>query len=736
MLVSSAFALSGRANLNYGYGESFQEGEKVSTIERLSQNYSLSHSKPITPILSYSLNLRLNLLDQTTEAEGLTRNRYRRTGEPGVDVTLVNPYFTLTSGIRRREDWSSARLKDETRVTSDFFYSRLDIVTRDFPSLYFEFDRSHTYDHLSVSETDSTSTRYSGSSSYFYGYKGLGTLVNFNYTRVVNDTPLSTIRETVTDIYRGSYDLSYNKSFWRNSVNIRANYRGSAGREDTTFKVTETGDVLFERPALDGLHAVGTMSEPDADVLSSEPTLVDDNTDAGIPQINIGTEQFHNIGVNLRSNDSAVDRIFIYVDQDVTGDVNLTDSANWRAFKSDINEPDTWEEINIQPGSVPVTEFDPINNIFRYEIMFDAPQNAFFFRVVNLETVDALFVTDVLVTEIEAHGVDLIPETGEVKQVEESFAQGIDLNVGYKPWTRLSLLLNYSITRTDANPESYLDSIGGIYKNIFSKEIGQAGDLQSSVRRSYGSSVSWKTFEALTTTFRVSRSEFFDNLGLTDFASNTYSLSLNSRPLPTLDALFSVIRSDTFNFDEKETTRTTFLFSLGTRLYRDLNMVTDTGYSISRDHESGIDTKNNFVRGTIDARITRELFTRMTYGFNWTTSDTESADSRDGSVVVTYRPAKLVSFSGSFRINDSDDGTTTTEGLSASWLPVPVLRLSTSYQHRNIEPGPDTTDSVVASARWEVSRAINVRVSYSYSKSKREIETENRFVNVSLNGRF
>jgi hypothetical protein len=256
------------------------------------------------------------------------------------------------------------------------------------------------------------------------------------------------------------------------------------------------------------------------------------------------------------------------------------------------------------------------------------------------------------------------------------------------------------------------------------------------VRRSYGSSVSWKTFEALTTTFRVSRSEFFDNLGLTDFASNTYSLSLNSRPLPTLDALFSVIRSDTFNFDEKETTRTTFLFSLGTRLYRDLNMVTDTGYSISRDHESGIDTKNNFVRGTIDARITRELFTRMTYGFNWTTSDTESADSRDGSVVVTYRPAKLVSFSGSFRINDSDDGTTTTEGLSASWLPVPVLRLSTSYQHRNIEPGPDTTDSVVASARWEVSRAINVRVSYSYSKSKREIETENRFVNVSLNGRF
>lgn len=737
MLVSSAFALglNGRANLTYSHGESFEDGEKVSTTDKFTQDYFFNRTRSVTPLFSYALSLRVHLLNQSIDAEGVERNRFRRTGEPGVDITLENPYFRLTSGYRRLEDWSSAQLKDETRRSGDFFYSRMDIVTRDFPSFFFEYDWSHQYDHLPVRKVDTTSKEYSGSSSYFYRYGGLHTMYNFNYTRIETETPRSTTKETVSNIYRGDYDVGYQGPVWGDAVDVSAQYRGSVGREETIFSVTETGDVLFKRTAQAGLHAVGTSIEPDVDLLSPESALIDGSTDVGIPQINIGTEQFHNIGINVLSRDREVDRIFVYVNQDVTGDLNLTDSGNWRAFKSDINLSDTdWQEISIQ--DVTVTEFDPLNNVFRYEIMFAAPQSAFFFKVVNLETVDVPLLTDVLVTEIEAYGVDVIPETGKVKEVTESFVQGLDFGVNLKPWQRLRVHLSYSITRSDANPDSYLDSLGGIYENIFSKDISQAGDQVSAVRRSYGTTVVWKTLDALTTTVRLFRSEFFDNLDLTDSAANTYSVSFGSQPLPTLDALLSLIRTDSYDFGELMTTRHAVTFSLGTKLYREVRMVTDTGYSISTDHETDMDTTSKFIRGTIDARISRELFTHWTYGFNWVSGGEETTSSRDGGLIVSYRPARLISFSGNFRITDSEDSTSTTEGVSMSWLPVPVLRLVTSYQHKNVSPGPDTSDSVSTSLRWDVSRAINFRVSYSYSRNKKEVVRESRTVSANLNGRF
>jgi hypothetical protein len=750
LLVSSAFALNGRANLSYSRGESFEEGEKISTSDRFTQNYFLGFGSEITPLIRYRLSLNANLFNQSTESQGLTREVFRRSGSAGADVTFDNPFFRLTSGYVRRERWDTARLKDESRTTNEFYYSRLDIVTRDFPSIFLEYDRSHVYDYLPVKKTDNTTTKYSGSSAYRYEYKGLSALYSLNYTRTEAETPISLTRETVTDSYSGSYDLKYAGFFWRRAINVIAEYRGSLARIETTSKVAETGEVLFRRTPRVGLHARDVFV-PNVLELAEEPDLTNMDYETPINEINIGTEEFHNIGIELDTLEEAstVDRIFIYVF--VPPGTALKDPpalTDWSVFKSETNPPEPlgaeWDEVGIQqvilhpPEDVPNINPDVSNpDVYLYEILFSTPQqNVRFYKVLNELPVSLTGLQDVFVTEIEAHGLEVVT-AGESTDVSKFFAQGVDFRLGVRPWERLRIVLNYSLTRTDSNPASFLDSVEGVYKNIYSKDLDQGDeDMRISVRRSYGSSIVWNTFRLLTTTLRASRNEFFDNQGTTDSSSNTYLVSFDSSPLPTLDAHLSAIRSDSFNFGEKQATSHSLLLTLGTKLYREVNMITDTGYTNSKNHETDTTTTSEFIRGTIDARVTRELFTHLTYGLQWTSSEETSSFAKDGSVIVSYRPARLISFSGNFRIRDTEDETMTTEGLSVSWLPVPVMRIVGSYQHRNVSPGPDTTDSVGTSVRWDVTNFINVRVSLNYIRSVREIETESRNVSVNLNGRF
>lgn len=750
LLVSSAFAFNGRANLLYSRGESFEEGKKISTTDRFSQNYFVGFGSAITPLIRYRLSLNANLFNQSIDSQGVTRETFRRSLGSGLDVTLDNPFFRLTSGYVHRENWDTASLKNESRTTNEFYYSRLDIVTRDFPSLFLEYDRSNTYDHLPVKETDTTTTKYSGSSSYSYRYGGFSALYSLNYTRTETETPISLTRETTIDSYSGTYDLKYAGFFWGRVIDVIAEYRGSLGREETTFKVAETGEVLFRRIPRVGLHA-RDIFVPDVLELQEEPDLTNMDYETPINDINIGTEEFHNIGIELDTLEetSTVDRLFIYVF--VPPGTVLKDPpalTDWSAFKSETNPPEPfgaeWEEVAIQQVILhPPEDVQGINpdvdnpDVYLYEIVFSAPQqNVRFYKVLNELPVSLTGLQDVFVTEIEAQGLEVVT-AGESTDITEFFSQGIDFRLGVRPWERLRIVLNYSITRTDSNPTSFLESVEGIYKNIYSKDLDQGDeDMRVSVRRSYGSSIIWRTFDLLTTTLRASRNEFFDNQDVTDSSSNTYLISFGSNPLPTLDAHLSAIRSESFNFGERQSTSHSLLLTLGTRLYREVNMTTDTGYSKTKNHQTDVTTTSEFIRGTIDARITRELFTHLTYGLNWTSSGETSTSARDGSVIVSYRPGRLISFSGNFRIRDTEDETTTTEGISASWLPVPVMRVVGSYQHRNVSPGPDTTDSVGTSVRWDVTKFIDVRVSLNYSRNVREVETESRNVSVNLNGRF
>ncbi len=739
---TSAFAegIGGWLNMNYNNTEQFEDGKKTSTSDSFFQNYYLRLDKTITPMLSYQLYFRTSLTDSHltdfTDSEGYTTDTYQRAMEPALDIALRNPMYGLNAGYRRTERWSTAHLRNESRGTTEFYYSRLNITPYKFPSLSLQFDRQGNYDHLATRKIDNTTTGYSGNSSYALTYNDLRLSYGLTYTRNINETPIGIISKSINDSLNGMYSLGYSKSFWNGRVNVSAGYQGNYGRNESTQFATQTGTVLFERKPFGGLHDQGTALQPNVDnMLPSLGSLVDDDYNTGVINIsNIGQE-YHNVGIWVLS-EKSVDRLYIYVNKDVRSDTNLTNPSNWKVYKSNFNQLLTWTtEIPIL--SVVVSAYDALNNIYLYEIKFSTPQSASYFKALNMKTVNAPGITDVLVTEIEAYGTEVVSQTGELTDVTTFFTQGLNLNANLKATNRLSFSFNYFMNKADQNPESIVNSMSGIFANIISKsKVGQEEKLRSNITRSYGATSTWMAHRLLTTILRLQRSEAFDNKSETDFSSNTYSLAFSSSPLPTLDTNLSLIRSESYSFDEKQSVNNSYLLSLGSRLYTNVNMITDMGYTQSKSYATDTRSSARYISGALDARLTRKLYGSLTYGFSWTSSGSTSSSSKDGGVILSYNLSRLVNFSGNFRISDTGGIRTTSEGFLVDWLPLPVVRLNLNYQHSTSKPDPLVSDSLSGYGIWYIMKFMDVRITYSYTLNKDEKKTETYNLGGNLTCRF
>jgi hypothetical protein len=240
-------------------------------------------------------------------------------------------------------------------------------------------------------------------------------------------------------------------------------------------------------------------------------------------------------------------------------------------------------------------------------------------------------------------------------------------------------------------------------------------------------------------------------LGETDFSSNTYTLSFNSSPIPTLDTNLSFIRNDNYNFGEKETTNNSVLLSILSRLYRDVNMVTDIAHTRSKSYKtetlsSTTTSDTTSIRGSLDATLTRRLYGSIAYGLSWvSTDDTSSTSSHtsEGQTIITYRPGRFINITGNLRVVNMEDGTTTSEGILIDWLPVPALRLNLNYVHSNsdAESEPSLRDLLSAYFIWYITKFLDLQVTYSFTSEKRSStlaavpmqETETKYYTFGAN---
>ncbi len=686
------------------------------------QNYYLTLDKSITSLISYQFNLRTRLSDsEFNDSEDNLTKTYLRAAEPSIDFYLRNPVYDLSAGYRRDEQWSTASLEHDSRKTSEFSYARMNVSPLELPSLSFEINRKRDYDQLPVQETNRTSTTYSGSSSYELPSENVKLRYNLTYARNVDETPISVINKSIDDNYFGAYEVGYTAVLWAGKAVLSVNDQGNYTRNKSRQFVTEKGIVLFERlPYFGGLYVHNTT--PETEALNSEPLLINgDYKDSS--GITLDTT-FQNIGIWITS--KTVERIDIYYKND-----GVADPVTWRIYRSSNNLNWTFiTETTVTPT------FDSVNDVYRYEIKFPAV-SASYFKAVNVDSVPQVAGSDVEVTEIRAYGTDEVPQTGILSDVSKFYSQQLNAYANLTPSKRLKFVLNYSINRADQGSVSLLDSISGIFKSIVIKDTTDGKeDVQSNTIRAYGATSTWMVDPMLTATLRFQRNENFDDKGETDAASNTYFLSFASFPLPTLDTNLTLSRSDKYSFAEKESTHKSLLINIGSRLYQDVNMITDLIYSRTSFFVTGTESTILELSGLIDAVLTRNLSTDIRYNLSRTTSQDDTSNSKEGTASIVYRPGMFINFTGDLRISDTDGNISTLEGLSVDWLPLPVIRLNLNYQHRSSQPGPSTQDTISGYGTWYITKFLSLQLTQAYTKKVEEKKTEDYNISANLNCRF
>ncbi len=711
------------------------DGETSSESDIFSQNYRLTFEKPITPVIRYRLDVRAFLSDiDSTDSEGKTTKSYRREIEPALDIFISNPMYNFSSGYRRREQWSTKNLKNDSRETTDFYHSGFSVNPRALPTLNLQFNREKTYDHLPDRETDRTSTRYTANSGYELPSSDLDLNYNISFSHTIGENPLNIIHKTENDSFSGTYGIGYNRRYWQGKVSLSTAYMGNYTWNKNSKFVSQTGDVLFERMPFGGLHEQGTVLEPEADALLSELSLVDNNFNTGISGIDIGMERFHNTGIWVAS-DRNIDRLYIYVNEDVSSDINLTNTGNWRVLQSNFNLEGTWTDVAI--NNVTVTAFDAPNNIYRYEIEFSSPVSASYFNAVNLETVNAFSTTSVLVTEIEAYGTDVVPSIGEITNETKFFSQRFNISSSITPVSKLTFSLNFSTDRADTNPDSATDSLSKFITDMFSDPaIDFDNEMSSRIQRHYGATATWLTHRLLTTILAFQRDEAFDTRGETDILSDTYSLTLNSSPLPTLNTTLIFINNEKLNFDEKSSRNRSVLLNIDSKLYRDVNMTTDLIYTQTKDFTTEAVSDIYSVNGTIDTIFTRRLNGSFIYRLNWSSFEGVTSQSKSADARITYQPARFINLSGSFLIADDDGDISTSEIFIIDWLPLRAIRLNSSYKHSNNESSSLTSDVAQGQVKWFINKFADILVNYNYIRNSQVSTTESHSFLASLNCRF
>lgn len=731
--VSSVFgsSLDGWLSLNSTASQVELDGEKTSSTNSFIRNFNLRLNNDITPIVSYNFNLRTSLTDSEAAdyISDKTTMTYQRRVEPTLELFIRNNIYDLNAGYRRQEKWSTAHYSNAGRLTSEFYYSRFSVKPDNLPSLSLDLERHKNFDHLPEREYYTTSDSYSLGSSYDMPSRDITLGYNIIYSRDVNRTPLNSMTKSVSGDFSNNYNIGYRGSLWKRKLSYSSVYRGNYSRNRNRRYHASTGSEINIRDNNGGFSVQNTDTQT-ALISNSELTGGDLVTSAGI---DLTSTTYNHIGIQVLFGKS-VDRLYIYVDENISAENVLDNINNWKAYSSSDNTYGSWTEVGISAVNV---AYDSLNDKYRYEILFSSSREEYYFKAVNLAVSG---VNGVDVTEIQALGTDDITETGAVTTVSKAFSQGINLNAVIRPLEKWKINLTYSIDRADQAPASVTDSISGIFENIFSESLGDGANNDSStLTRNYGASAGWEANSLLSSTMNISRNEGFNNTGGDESASNNYSIIVNYIPLSTVDTNFSVLRSDSYINSEQTSTSDSFLFSADTKLHRDVSMVTDVGFSSSDDLAAGTSTTLSSINGSLDADITRKMSGTLNYGYITTKTEGDSSVSRDLSASINYQAGRFFNVSGNFDYSNSIGNEDISESIGLDWLPLPRLRLNADFQHSTSdgESYKTITDSASGYGTIYVTRFANLRFSYSYSKTEYEMtERENHSINTNLNCRF
>lgn len=717
-LPSNAFF--GNYGLDYLTDSNTQNGQSNS-LTRFSQNYFFGLNHAFTPALNSQFTLQYQNFHQTSVSGGqvLSSSGGNQSINPGLNLDLSNEYYKLTAGYTIQQTSQNTDFSN-SKTDYDTFYSRLSTqLPIEYPSLLLQYTRSHQKNEFSnAPEQTTTNNNYEATSNYSHNWQKGSVISSLDYQHIEGWTGDPTQPRTANDNLNFTYNGSARSSYLENSLDLTATVQGAYGWSQQTQEFPTTGQAIVQRNLQQGLFTQGDVAplfKPVMDPpLNPMSQLIDNDLKAPITSIDLAAQQYANIGVILTSSSDTVDRIYIYVNTDVTGDTMLGNPANWAVYGTTSNFlGSTWSQIGIK--SVNITAVDRANSIFRYEIVFLSPQQRSVYNVVNQQKAKLIVASPVYVTEMQALAAVTISGTGKIVTSSTTYQQGANIALNYRPRQNVLLNATYSLNDNWARP-----NFPGVFRDFlispFITTKNRDGLGASTVQRTYSSQAVWNIRPDLSATAQVSRNEIFDNVGTVDQSTNSYSVGLSAVPTPTIDTHLLLNRTVNYQFAEVTSTSNSATTGLGTQLYRTVHMTTDFTVAETNDEVAGTTTTTEYVTGALDSTITEDLFANANYALTWMSGFL----AKQGGISLSYRPARFFTLTGNASATDSGSSTQKAAGLTATWFILPTTSFGASYTYSAQSQTSSQTPGAVYNtytgyAVLNISRFLSLRMNAGYS---------------------
>ncbi|NMX22951.1 hypothetical protein HCU62_03215 [Dissulfurirhabdus thermomarina] len=648
MILGAAQRPAGAAPLGINADWRFSESGDGETLDTFSQSYNMDFGSEVNEVIDYSGAVRY----QRTRRESAVSEIL----SPTLGLALDNDVFRLdlSGNLNRRRESEGPNLTDSTWEAT--WTSRW--RHRWWPSLRLFYGQDRSRDDLDRHAIDTESDRYGGNLDWtlgrlkaFYAYDRRENTDNSQALEYLSDSHVARVQGSAA-FFGDRLTLSFAQQFLQADEEVRG--------------ARPAGQVVFLRvtvaTALSGVDAT-----PQTGTLASTPALIDGDRFSAAVTINPGDRT--NIGA--RTGGQAADRLFLYTTDDI--------SASAGAFQWDLYVSSDGNNWSLSAANLAFTYNGPQR---RFEMDLPAVSPEFLKVVATATPATAVSVSEIeIFRRVVATGSNLLSES-----TNRSWHSDVSLGARLREDLAFSYSLSYEASRPD--PGAHRD------------KTSQAGSLRWTP---------WGRYFSSTLGASETRDQREND---PDTTSRSYSLTLASTPLDTLDLGASVTRSDSLEDGRRIGTSYHYGLLASAEIYPDLHAGLDVNYSTAENLESDTTTRTLNGVARLTARLTPAVLLDGSVEHNRTDgSGTESRESI-GVLNLTWRPSDIVSVRWTGRRTWTDqeedaNGWSVTLGLA----PTRKVQINGTYTYQD---AATTSESFGLSANWNISRFFLFQASGSY----------------------
>ncbi|MFQ5561666.1 MAG: hypothetical protein ACE5FU_13945, partial [Nitrospinota bacterium] len=551
------------------------------------QNYSLNVTKSVVFTKTITASADIRASKNIRHSRGITDEN--TSVAPQFNASLICEFFSLSSSYQTNIiDWPFLKILSGETIEATTWSSSFSTAPEGYPTLNLGFvqSKTKTTDEALTFKQDTRSDSFSAGTSYTF----LDADMTYNFSTIKTIDNIDGLEGRAPSHF---LNLSYGKGFMENRLMFRFGYSGSltdSKSESLTGELTLKNDPKNPVQGLFALTPAGGV--PESTQLARADALRDGNTvdpvlrpDDPTLQINL-TQANTEIGLKLEE-EAKIHTLRLFVAFDAAA--NLTDQD-----EIDIQNADFGWEIYTSPDNVVWTknQFEITPRYFVNDNMFemvirgtpgDAPQ-ALYFKVRN--AIAPLNLVSFAVTELQAIGTTTEKEfrTSEGDFTGQFFSGGVNFAVSDR--ISLGYNINYDITtsgsKTDTDAEELTTDTDNISQSLtFSWEIAKSLSFSSN----------------FLTQRRSTRSS--STAGLNDDSGvNTFSASVSSSPIETINGSLSLNRSQNIRNSAIDSKTDSANLAVFFRLYRNVEL--GGGYTIN-DSENNANEKD--TTQTVNANL-------------------------------------------------------------------------------------------------------------------------------------